>query len=275
LTSATLLGASLQLLKSGQAPITMNVTGAQDLGGGLRFKIAVADLGAQAPVAGDSVRILPGGPLADALGNVSNPLNRPIALGLKTVPRPPILVPDFDQPWETVNIPTNIPDFLVLTPRGDQAWTPVSGGQGNTTEKCETGIYCGNEIANQPSVGKQIGKIDRPAVNIITDRGFKYVVRIFSNTGIYMNSLEGEITNAQLGLDERGITNGSRTDFARVNGNFVVKIAWNARAKNGQLGGTGAYIFRYTVIVNRENDDGSTSPEQKRQDIKFGIIRGL
>jgi len=267
LTAGSLLGKTLLLIKGGEPPISMNVKAAADLGDGLHYKLVIEDLGQASPQAGDSVRFDPTGPAADALGNKTQAENRPIALGLKTVPRPPVLKPDFDPPYSTVNLPVGLPPFLVLTANPGGPWQPILGGGQNGLITC-SGMQCGGEIADQD------GKIDRPAINVVTDRGFRFSVAIFSNTGEFLDRFEGEITNAELGLDERGVSNGGPSKFARVNGNFVIKIAWNAFTKDGRKAGTGAYIARYQVSVQRELENGTFTNFAERKDLRFGLIRG-
>jgi Right handed beta helix region len=268
LNPASLVGSSLLLLKANREPIAVNVVTATDLGNGQSFKLVIGDLGADAPMPGDSVRILATGPMTDALGNKAHALNRPIALKLKTVPRPPVLKPDFDLRPQTVILPPTLPDFLIFTPNGENQWKPVAGGQGSIQSDCVGN--CGDIVTGVD------GKIGRPAINVITDRGFKISVQIFSNTGDFVHVFQGEVSNADLGLDERGITTGTPGKYGNaINGVFTIKVAWNGKATSGQRAGTGAYIARYQVTALREKDDGTFVQVTERKDVRFGMLRGI
>lgn len=267
MASNSLVGPSLLLLKAGSAPVSLNVLAATDLGDGMHYKLIVADLGAQSPVAKDSVKIDGAGSATDFQGNKAHLANRPIPLGLKTVPRAPILKPDFDKPFVLLPQTTTVPNFVVYTPGNGKEWVPVTGGEKDQQATCANN--CG------PVITEVDGTIKKPAVTILTDRGFKFNIQIFSNLGEFLDSYQGEITNAALGLDERGLTNGSPSVYPKVNGNFVVKVAWNGMSNKGQKAATGAYIARYTVTVQRELDTGAFVNDQRKQDVRFGIIREL
>jgi hypothetical protein len=74
--ASTLTGSALLLIKNGN-PSVLSISAVSSMGNN-RFKLAVT--GTSAPQLGDSLRINPGGPIADALGNTANPLNRPVII---------------------------------------------------------------------------------------------------------------------------------------------------------------------------------------------------
>ena len=83
LDANSLAGNSLIVIHNG-APSLLTVQSATYLDGN-RFRFVVSST-AIGPVAGDSLRIQPGGPLKDALGNYAHPLNRPVIITLKPIP---------------------------------------------------------------------------------------------------------------------------------------------------------------------------------------------
>ena len=269
----SLNGASLVLIKkAGGAPIVL-VVSAQEFpasGTGREFRVSLADLGPNAPQEGDSLRIQGTGTVTDAVGNHAHAANRPVALGLKTVPRPPFLSMRMDRPLQNVqNTPQSI-DFLVLSVNPDSSWTPVQGGKTHGRATPCASVACGG-----PVQGDLSGSIGRPAFTLETDRGVKYSVTIFNNLGEFLNGFSGEITNAQLGLDARNNTlPGAQTEFRRgAGGRFPVKIAWNARAHNGIRAGTGAYLAKITAISQAEDGDGKAFSLSESRVIRFGLMR--
>lgn len=267
-------GASLLLIKKGGgAPIVL-IVAAQEVtsssGTGREFRVSLADLGPNAPQAGDSLRISAVGPLTDVAGNHAHVDNRPVVLGLKTVPRPPFLSMRMDRPLQNVaNAPQSL-DFLVLSVNPDSSWTPVQGGVTHGRAQPCAGMACGGTVQ-----GDAAGSIGRPAFTVETDRGVKYAVTIFNNMGEFLNGFSGEITNAQLGLDARNITLPSvQSEFRRgPQGRFAVKIAWNARAHNGTRAGTGAYLAKITAISQAEDADGKPFSMSESRVIRFGLMR--
>src|SRR5690606_26126619 len=127
--------------------------------------------------------------------------NRPVVLRLKTVPKPAFLSVKMDKPYQTVGANVQSPGFLVLTPNPDLSWTPVRGSLPNgQSADCAAGLSCGS-----PVTGDATGALDRPAFTVETDRAVKYSVTIFSNLGEFVNGFSGEISNKDLGLDERNM----------------------------------------------------------------------
>ena len=80
---ASLTGNALSLIKNGAAS-TLTIQSATNVGGNT-YKIIVSSSSA-GPQLGDSLKIQPGGPATDALGNAAHPLNRPVVITLKAIP---------------------------------------------------------------------------------------------------------------------------------------------------------------------------------------------
>jgi hypothetical protein len=276
---AGLRGASLVLIKkAGGAPIVLSVlssaeltsAGAAPSAAGREFRVSLTDLGPDAPQEGDSLRILGAGPVTDIAGNHAHAANRPVALRLKTVPRPPFLSVRMDRPLQGVENAAQTLDFLVLSVNPDSSWTPVQGGHTHGRAEPCAALPCGG-----PVHGDATGAIDRPAFTVETDRAMKYGVTIFNNLGEFLNGFTGEITNAQLGLDARNNPVASaQPEFRRGNqGRYAVKISWNARAHNGERAGTGAYLAKVTAISQAEDADGKPFPISESRVIRFGLMR--
>jgi parallel beta-helix repeat protein len=271
IVAAGLNGASLILIRqAGGAPVTLAVLSSSELAAGKGFRVAIADLGALAPVAGDSLKINPAGPLTDALGNHAHADNRPVVLILKTVPKPPILTLRMDRPFLGVEAGAQGPDFLLLSPNADSSWTPVQGSLPNGTVADCKSLPCGNPIR-----GDGAGSIDRTAFTVETDRAIKYSVTIFTNLGEFVNGFSGEITNGQLGLDERNLpVTGASPLFRRnAQGRYAVKISWNAKAHGNARAATGAYIAKVSASSRAENADGKPYSMVESKAIRFGLMR--
>ncbi|MBW8890042.1 MAG: hypothetical protein JF616_19985, partial [Fibrobacteres bacterium] len=264
-----LTGQSLQLIKPGAAPIVLTILTAEEIPG-KGWRITLNDLGAQAPAGGDSLKINASGPLTDAVGNHAHPLNRPIALKLKNKPRPALLTVRFDQPYEKVKSDPQSPDFVILSGNADSSWTPVMGSvAGRPAQDCHQ-LACGGPVQSVPGAG-----IDRPAITLETDRAVQYSVTIFDNLGEFVNGFTGEITNAQLGLDDRNlpVTGGSPLFTRGAQGKFTLKIGWNAKSTTGSRAATGVYIAKITAVSTAEDGDGKPTRLAQSQAVRFGLMR--
>ncbi len=271
IVAAGLDGASLILIKKdGSAPVTLAVLSPVELAAGKGFRVSLANLGAQAPVEGDSLRINGSGPLTDILGNHAHADNRPVVLRLKTVPRPPVLIVTMDRPLQSVENAVQNLEFLVLSSNPDLSWTPVLGSVDRGKSAPCGALDCGGIVAGDAS-----GSVDRPAFTVETDRGMKFSIAIFTNLGEFVNGFAGEITNAQLGLDDgdKPIP-GSASEFRRGSGSdFAIKISWNARAHNGNRTATGAYLAKVTAVSRAEDADGKPYALSQSRVIRFGLMR--
>ncbi|MDQ3001854.1 MAG: hypothetical protein M3Y08_11420 [Fibrobacterota bacterium] len=269
--AAGLNGASLVLIRQGGgAPVILAVLSSAELAAGKGFRVAIADLGAQAPIAGDSLRINSAGPLTDALGNHAHADNRPVVLILKTVPKPPFLTVRMDRPFLGVDSEAQGLDFLVLSLNADSSWTPVQGSLPNGTGADCSALSCGNPIR-----GDGVGLIDRTAFTLETDRAIKYSVTIFTNLGEYVNGFTGEITNARLGLDDRNLpVTGGAPEFRRnAQGRYALKISWNAKTHGNTRAATGAYIAKIKVSSRAENAEGKPYALVESKAVRFGLLR--
>src|SRR5690606_24856910 len=100
------------------------------------------------------------------------------------------------------------------------------------------------------------------AFTVETDRAVKYSVTIFSNLGEFVNGFSGEISNKDLGLDERNMpVSGGNPIFRRnAKGRYALKISWNARSHNQSRAGTGAYLAKILVSSTAEDAQGRSVP---------------
>ena len=268
-SAASLQGASLQLIKrGGGAPVVLAVLAASDLESGRRFRIAVADLGLQAPAEGDSLRFNPGGPAVDAFGNKAHIRNRPVALGFKSVPKPAVLSVHLDKPYAGSKESSRGVDFVLLSPAPDSSLTPVLGStRDGRTLDCNQ-VDCGGPV--QSGVG-----LGGPSLTIETDRGFKFSVSLFTNLGGFVNSFAGEVTNAQLGVDDKGMpVPGAAPLFRRdARGRFLVRLAWNTRSHDGRLVGTGAYLAKVSLSSRAEDNAGKAYAVGAGRTLRLGVLR--
>lgn len=264
-----LTGASLQLIKPGAAPLVLTILSADEIAG-KGWRITLADLGAQAPAGGDSLKINAAGPLTDALGNHAHPLNRAIALKLKNKPRPAVLDVHFDNVIPKVKTDPQAPDFVIFSGSVDSTWTPVMGSVGGRPAQDCHQLACGGPVQSVPGTG-----IDRPALTLETDRAIQYSVTIFDNLGEFVNGFTGEITNAQLGLDDRNLPiTGAASLFTRgPKGKFTLKIGWNAKSNKGSRAGTGVYIAKVIAVSTAEDGDGNPIRLAQSQAVRFGLMR--
>ncbi len=266
---AGLPGPSLILIKAGGTAITLSVLGAVEIPG-KGWRIAIADLGPQAPAAGDSLRINGAGPLLDLPGNHAHALNRPVVLRLRFKPKAPVLNLTMDRPFLGVRNSAQEPGFLILSGNPDSSWTPVAGSTpAGLTADCHS-VRCGDVVRGGPD-----GSIDRPAFTVETDRGIKYSLMLFSTLGEFLDGFTGEITNAQLGLDSRNLpVTGATPLFPRNGkGRYSIKISWNGKSHDGNLAGTGAYIAKITAVSQAEDADGKAFRLAQSRAIRFGLLR--
>jgi hypothetical protein len=246
----------------------LTVLSAEDVPG-KGWRIALADMGAQSPAAGDSLKIKSDGPLTDALGNHAHSLNRPVVLRLKIKPKPAVLAVRNDQPFLKVRDLPQEPDFAILTPNPDSSWSAVLVSR-NGTPAAECRPACGGPIAATAG-----GIIDRPAFTVVTDRAITYSVTIFNTLGEFINGFNGAITNAQLGLDERNlpVTAGTALFNRGDKGRYAIKIGWNARSIKGARAATGAYILKITAISQVEDENGKLKSLAESHSVRFGLLR--
>ncbi len=265
-----LKGLSLIVLKSGNPPVTLDAQSWTPTADGKGYSLAYADMGANAPAAGDSLKINPVGPLKDIPGNHAHALNRPVVISLKPMPRPIYLQVHMDRGVQPVNNPVQSPDFLVLSGSPDSAWTPVQvSTPTGTAVDCSPG-QCGAILSTSGT-----NTIDMPAFTLETDRAVKYSLQIFSNLGEFVNGFAGVLTNAQMGLNDRNLTiPGAVTPFTRnTSGHYLLKITWNGKALDGQRAGTGAYLGRITVVSPTDDGNGHPIMKSQSQTVRFGLVR--
>jgi hypothetical protein len=266
---ATLAGASLLLIKSGApAAIPLSIVSMQTTSvGGYAYRVAVADMGAGAPVAGDSLKLNPAGPLVDSHGNRANPLNRPVYLRIKATPRPATLAVRVDQPF--VKAPAGDgPDFVVLANPGGLVWTPIQGSVGKVTRDCAA-LDCGGAVTGDDS-----GHIGLPAITLEIDRPVHYALDLFTNLGDRVNGFAGEVSAEQLGWDANGVPVPGAGIYKRdARGRYHVKIAWNGRSQGKSRAGTGAYLARATMKGTAKDGNNRSYAIEKSKVIRFGFIR--
>lgn len=267
---ASLSGASLILIKAGTPPATIPLTILSmqaTPGGGYAYRVEIGDMGPSAPVAGDSLKLNPAGPIADAHGIKPHPLNRPVYLRIKATPRPATLGIKADHPF--VKVPeTGGPDFVVLANPGGPVWTPIQGSVGNIARDCG-GMDCGGAMTGDDS-----GHIAGPAITLEIDRPVRYALDLFTNLGALVNGFSGEVTAEQLGWDANGVPVPGAGIYKRdAHGLYHIKIAWNGRSRMKSRAGTGAYLAR--TILHGTAKDANNRPYaiEKSKVIRFGFLR--
>jgi hypothetical protein len=161
-------------------------------------------------------------------------------------------------------------DFVILSPNPDSSWAPVLGSLTNGGSAGCQSLQCGEAIRADAS-----GGFDLPSFTLETDRGIKYNVTIFTNLGEFVNGFDGEITGAQLGLDERNIPVTGASSLFRKNtaGRYPLKITWNARSHDHSRVGTGAYIAKVTATSTAEDASGKAYGLAQAKTIRFGVVR--
>jgi hypothetical protein len=187
---------------------------------------------------GDSLRIAAG--IADPIGNRPSPGNRWVLIeGGKRLP-PAVLKVDwetrvFDSRWT----PAEGKPFVLSARDAGGNWVPVQGSEGSIARNC-TGSDCG-----QPLPPSADGSIALPSLLITSDRPFRYQSVLFSNLGAFVAGITGEL-GAPL-LDGTGGP-GAVVHADPKTGYYQTRLIWNGKAVNGTRAGTGAYIWKVSIL---------------------------
>jgi hypothetical protein len=191
-----------------------------------------------------------------------------VPLGLKTVPKPPVLTVSLDRPYEKGEPRANAADFVIYSVGADSVLTPVLGSDRRGAVLDCGQIRCGDPTA--PGAGP-----GAPSITIVTDRAVTFNVSIFTNLGGFVNSVSGTITNGQLGLDDKGLPlAGAQPRFRRdEKGRYVVRLAWNTRSHDQSLAGTGAYLARVNLSSRAEDNAGKPYALNQGKTWRFGVLR--
>ncbi len=263
---SSLSGASLVLIKQGtRDSIPFSIRSVDTASGG--YKVVVEDLGSQSPVSGDSLKLNAQGPISDVYGNLPNPLNRPVVLGFHPVPRPPTLVVSPDKPFfQTLG--NSQTDFVVMGTKDGTNWLPIQGSNNHIAYDC-SGLNCGSSITTDTS-----GKFQIPTLTLNIDRPVNYKITLYTNLAEFVNVFSGNITAAQLGVDNNDAPIPGAGDFLRrSDGTYQIKIVWNGRSQTGQLAGTGAYLARIALDATTLNANLGQSPVSVVKVLSFGFVR--
>ncbi|MEO6094994.1 MAG: glycoside hydrolase family 9 protein [Fibrobacteria bacterium] len=187
---------------------------------------------------GDSLRIAAG--IADLPGNRPAANNRFVLVeGEKRLP-PAVL----DMRWDTRiydsrwSGPEGKP-FVLSAQDAAGNWVPVQGAVGSIAHNC-TGSDCG-----QPLSPAADGSVSLPSILIASDRPFRYESVVFNNFGVFVAGISGEV-GATL-LDGTGGSSAPVHADPKT-GHYRLRLIWNGKAVNGTRAGTGAYVWKATLL---------------------------
>jgi hypothetical protein len=211
---------------------------------GYAFLVRFSDRGAGLPVqprGGDWIWIDSSGGVADTAGNSQTsaknhwvPLRLAVPLNFKVGPTDTTAI---------VHVPTNLPP-------NDPIWSTIAEGAG------EIGSPGGVRIA----VRNGADPARFGGLTVDATAPFRVLVHVFSNLGV-------RLTELSLNLGE--------ADFARLprnaNGSRRLNLLWNGRSDAGQLAGTGAYIYVWSVSGTDVEGHAVTSSKK----VIYGLIRGI
>lgn len=188
--------------------------------------------------AGDSLRIAAG--IADLPGNRPAANNRFVLVeGGKRLP-PAVLTVEwnarvYDSRWSG---PDGKP-FVISAQDAGGDWVPVQGAVGSIARNC-AGTDCG-----QPLPPAADGSVALPSILITSDRPFRYQSAVFNNFGVFVAGISGEV-GATL-LDGTGGSSAPVHADPKT-GHYKMRLIWNGKAVNGTRAGTGAYIWKATIM---------------------------
>jgi hypothetical protein len=188
--------------------------------------------------AGDSLRIAAG--IADLMGNRPAANNRFVLVeGEKRLP-PAVL----EMEWSTRvydsrrSGPEGKP-FVISAEDAAGNWVPVQGSVGSIARNC-AGSDCG-----QPLPPAADGGVSVPSILITSDRPFRYESVVFNNFGVFVAGISGEV-GAPL-LDGTGGSSAPVHADPKT-GHYRMRLIWNGKAVNGTRAGTGAYVWKATIL---------------------------
>ncbi len=187
---------------------------------------------------GDSLRIATG--IADLSGNRPSAANRWVIVeGDKRKPPAVLNVEWSPRIWDSQLMGLDDKPFVISTPDGVGNWRPVQGSVGSLSRNC-TGVDCGQATPATPD-----GSVAAPSVLITFDRPFKYSSAVFSNLGAFVAGMAGQMDPAL--LDGNGSASAPIHADPKT-GYYQVRLIWNGKSVTGARAGTGAYIWRLTIL---------------------------
>jgi len=211
----------------------INVTGKVDIQS--TRLVLLLDPGSKLLLApGDSLRIAAG--ITDLIGNRPAANNRYVLV--EGNPRLPPAV--LDVQWDVRKHRWSGPDGnpFVFSAQDGADWVPVLGSVGSFVRNC-TGD-CGQRLT--PLLDSLTPP---PSIMITFDRPFRYQSLIFSNLGAFVAGIAGEIGPTLL--------DGTGGSSAQVHadpktGIYRLRLIWNGKAANGTQAGSGAYVWKMSII---------------------------
>jgi hypothetical protein len=229
----------------------INVTGSVDIQSARL--ILLLDPGSKLLLSpGDSLRISAG--ILDLIGNRPAANNRYVPVeGNPRLP-PAVLNVQWDTQWDMGHQRRSRADgkpFVLSVQDPTGIWTAVQGSDGSIARRCtdngtDPGPGTGANFNCGPSVTPAIdGSIPSPSILITFDRPFRYQSLIFSNLGAFVAGMAGEVP-ATL-LDGTGGSSAPVHADPKT-GIYRMRLIWNGKAVNGTQAGTGAYVWKVSII---------------------------
>jgi len=240
-TAADSLAARYGFTVDPGSPLTSNPVGAGEAGYAFLVRSSDRGAGPVQPRGGDWIWIDSSGGVADTGGNAQTsarnhwvPLRLAVPLNFKVGPTDTTAI---------VHVPTNLPP-------NDPIWSTIADGAG------DIGSPGGVRIA----VRSGANPVQFGGLTVDATAPFRVLVHVFSNLGVRLTELNLNLGDA---------------DFARLprnaNGSRRLNLLWNGRSDAGQLAGTGAYIYVWSVSGTDVQGHAVTSSKK----VIYGLVRGI
>jgi hypothetical protein len=101
-------------------------------------------------------------------------------------------------------------------------------------------------------------------IKVTASRSFSVDIKVYDNLGQYVNKISFSVSQAEFANLPREGTTGS---------NRSLRVLWDNRTEDGAFAGTGAYIFKTTVTLNKI--PGIATDQVVRTDHRLvGVVRG-
>lgn len=101
-------------------------------------------------------------------------------------------------------------------------------------------------------------------IKVTASRSFSVDIKVYDNLGQYVNKISFSVSQAEFANLPREGTSGS---------NRSLRVLWDNRTEDGAFAGTGAYIFKTTVTLNKI--PGIATDQVVRTDHRLvGVVRG-
>lgn len=180
-------------------------------------------------------------------------------------PKPPVLKVTWDRPYDTGDSDSGRADFILYSVDADSSLIPVLADNGYGALVPCPATRCGQPFGPGSGPGA-------PSFTLVTDRPVKLTVTLFTNLGGYVNSLSGEITPAHLEMDTKGSLIGASQFRKDEQGRYAMRMAWNPRAHDGRIAGSGAYLANVSASGLAKDAEGNTHSVAESRTFRFKVL---